>query len=54
VGDLAAADRLRHALYRGGDRVHRRLALRRAHQPEQVAGLRIVVVAGAVVVAVGR
>src|ERR1700730_12870859 len=51
--DLPALDLIRHTLHRRGDVVEQALLLLSVEQAEQVAGLRIVVVPVAVVVAVG-
>ena len=49
VAKLATNDLFRYAPHRGGDIVEQLSFLTIAHQPEQVTGLCVVVVAGAVV-----
>ena len=52
VGDLALHNGKRHALHGLGDVVEQPVPLLRREQPEKVAGLRVIVVAVAVIVAV--
>src|SRR5258706_12976862 len=51
--DLPALDLIRHALHRRGDVVEQAALLLGVEQAEQVAGLRVVVIADPVVVAIG-
>src|ERR1043165_2831665 len=53
VRDLAREDFLRHAAHGRGEVVEEAFAVRGVEEAEEVAGLRVVVVAEAVVVAVG-
>src|SRR5882724_8683948 len=50
---LPALDRLRHAAHRTGDIVHQGFALSLGHEAEQGARLAVIVIADAMIVAIG-
>jgi hypothetical protein len=53
MADLAQLDRRRNPLHRSGDVVEELPLLASRHQPEEGAGLSVIVVADAVVIAIG-